>query len=296
MSRRLKKALVLCLALLVLTGCRRPEPEPEPPPVETGYRATGRGNPNVPANSYAQECFQSAEGFMVYTGDDAPSHIGVDVSSHQGEIDWPAVRQSGVEFAMIRVGFRGYSTGNINPDACFEANIRGALDAGLQVGVYFFSQAVTPEEAAEEARAVLEWIAPYELDYPVVYDWENIAGDEARTDNLDPETVTLCADAFCAAVEAAGYRPMLYANRHQTYEIIDLEQLGAYDFWLASYEAAPSFEYRFQMWQYGTSREVPGISTEVDLDLCLTDYPAAPPEGAGPEEGGPGEAAPEESA
>ena len=125
----------------------------------------------VPANTYAAEDFAAVDGFLTYDGD-APSYVGVDVSSHQGDIDWARVAAAGVEFAMIRVGCRGYTEGGIFQDKCFVQNVEGALAAGLEVGVYFFSQAVTEAEAEEEARQVLEWIAPYDVTWPVVFDWE----------------------------------------------------------------------------------------------------------------------------
>ena len=280
--------VVPLLALgLLMTGCA---PVEEPEPVETGYSATGRDNPNVAKNEYKDENFVQVGGFTIYTGSDAASHIGVDVSTHQGVIDWQQVAASGVRFAMIRVGFRGYTGGGIYPDEQFAANIQGALDAGLQVGVYFFSQAVSEEEAREEARQTLEWIADYDVTYPVVFDWEEITYDEARTDDVEPETVTACIKAFCDEVEQAGYTPMVYFNRSQGYDIMDLEQLEGYEFWLAGYTETPSFQYAFEMWQYSCTGTVPGIQGDVDLNLCLVDYPEEEADGAtapareGPEE------------
>ena len=174
---------------------------------------------------------------------------------------------------MIRVGYRGYSTGNLNPDPYFEANIQGALDAGLQVGIYFFSQAMNKEEAMAEAVQVLEWIRDYDVTYPVVFDWEEITGAEARTDTVSAETVTECAKAFCGVIQSAGYIPMVYFNRTQGYEIMDLAQLTDYDFWLARYTEVPDFEYHFEMWQYSSTGTVPGIEGNVDLNLCFVDYP-----------------------
>lgn len=287
--RALKKRTLCLLLTLALAGCASPPPPEEPPPsspppVETGYRPTGENNPNVPRNDYDEACFLPLGGFIIYTGGGAASHIGVDVSAHQGEVDWAQVRASGVEFAMLRAGLHGYGV-NVDvivEDQYFQANIEGALAAGLKVGVYFFSQAINAEEAAEEARAVLEWIEPYEITYPVAFDWENIPHAQARTDGVEPETVTECAKTFCKIIRDAGYTAMLYSNRNQTYQVIDLEQLGEYQFWLASYHTVPDFPYRFQMWQYGTGT-VPGIATEVDLNLCLVDYPLEPETEPAPE-------------
>lgn len=266
-----KRVLALALALL-LCACGREEPEPSPS--AEGYAPTGWNNPDVPKNEFVQEAFVSVGGFTVYTASGAASHIGVDVSDYQGEIDWPQVKSAGVEFAMIRAGFRGYGkSGAVYEDGRFVQNIQGALGAGLKVGVYFFSQAVNEEEALEEARSVLNWISPYRITFPVVFDWENVEDPEARTHGLEAETVLNCARAFCGAVEEAGHIPMVYFNRTQGYDLYDLAKLGGYEFWLAGYTAIPDFTYSFQMWQYSNSGTVPGISVPVDLDLCMVDYP-----------------------
>lgn len=266
-------ALLLALTLLLLCGCGK-EPDPEQTPEETGYTATGWNNPDVPKNEFTQEAFVSVGGFTIYTASGAASHIGIDVSTFQGEIDWTQVKASGVEFAMIRAGFRGYGeSGAIHEDAHFVQNIQGALGAGLEVGVYFFSQAVTEEEAREEAQSVLNWISPYTITYPVVFDWETVEDTTARTHGLEPELVANCAKAFCDAVQEAGYMPMIYFNRNQGYNVYDLAQLGGYEFWLAGYTAIPDFTYSFQMWQYSSEGTVPGIEGPVDLNICMVDYP-----------------------
>lgn len=276
-NRKYLLSLSLSLLLALTAGCagegEAQSPSPPPSPSESVYAATGWDNPNVEKNEYQSEAFVQVGGFTIYTGADAASHIGVDVSAHQGEIDWEQVAASGVSYAMIRVGYRGYSTGNLNLDQYFEANIQGALDAGLRVGVYFFSQAVTREEAIAEAVQVLEWIEGYDVTYPIVFDWEEITGAEARTDTVTAETVTECAKAFCAVIESAGYIPMVYFNQNQGYKVMNLEQLSEYDFWLARYTEVPDFEYHFEMWQYSCTGTVPGIEVDVDLNLCLVDYP-----------------------
>lgn len=236
------------------------------------YTATGRENPAVLKNEYPAEAFSVVDGFTVYTGGEAASHIGIDVSNHQGEIDWTQVKEAGVEYAMIRAGYRGYTTGQLHQDQQFQANMQGALDAGLDVGVYFFSQAVSEPEAREEARTLLRWIRDYDVTYPVVYDWEEITDDAARTDDVPPEMVTRCVKAFCDTVAQAGYTPMVYFNQNQGYEIMDLTQFGDYELWLAAYMETPTFAYSFDMWQYSDQGAVPGIEGRVDLDLCLVDY------------------------
>lgn len=265
--RRIIGALCCGALVLALTACEE-KTGPEP----TGYQATGQNNPNVPKNEYREDAFVSVGGFTIYTAADAASHIGIDVSTHQGVIDWQQVKMAGVEFAMIRTGYRGYTGGDIYQDANFEANIQGALAAGLDVGVYFFSQAVSEEEAVEEARAILDWIAEYDVTYPVVFDWEEITQEEARTDEVEPEVVTECVKAFCNTIQEAGYIPMVYFNKNQGYEIMNLEELEGYEFWLAGYSESPSFEYAFEMWQYSSTGTVPGIEGNVDLNICLVDY------------------------
>ena len=164
---------------------------------------------------------------------------------------------------MIRAGYRGYTQGGLNVDACFEANLQGAQEAGIELGVYFFSQALTPEEAQEEARFVLETLGDCSLDYPVVFDWEFITHDsEARTHEMDGETLTQCAAAFCQVIEEGGYTPAVYFNRDMGYLYYDLSQLDQYPFWLADYDSVPDFYYRFHLWQYSHTGTVAGILGE----------------------------------
>lgn len=227
-------------------------------------------------NSYDSAAFVVENGFLTYQGD-APSYVGIDVSAHQGEVDWERVAAAGVDFVMLRVGYRGYTLGSIYQDAYFTYNITGALDAGLDVGIYFFSQAVSEAEAMEEARQTLAWIAGYDITYPVVFDWERISGPSSRTRSTTGETVTACARAFCEVVQAAGYTPMVYGNPSDVRDgDLLLEQLTDYPFWLAHYTdgwTPTTFPYHYQMWQYTSDGTVDGIAGRVDLNLCLTDWP-----------------------
>ena len=225
---------------------------------------------NVPVNSYQAENFsKNGSGYMTYAEDGVEVTFGVDVSVHQGTIDWNQVADAGVEFAMIRVGYRGYGMeGNMRGDTKFTENIQGALEAGLDVGVYYFSQAITVEEAREEAAYVIEQIAPYDITYPVVFDWERQNYSGSRTQTI-PETNLLCsiANTFCQEIEAAGYDAMIYFYQNLAYNNYDLSQLLEYPFWLAQYTDYPSFYYDFEMWQYTSSGRVPGINGDVDLNL-----------------------------
>jgi GH25 family lysozyme M1 (1,4-beta-N-acetylmuramidase) len=225
----------------------------------------------VEANSYDGSLFQVDEdtGYMTYGG--GYYAVGVDVSAHQKEIDWEQVAASGVEFAIIRVGFRGYAGGTVNQDSYFEENIKGALTAGLDVGVYFFSQAVTVDEAIEEAEYTLKMIRPYNITYPVVFDWERQSASTSRTKDTDEETVAACAAAFCETVKAAGYTPMFYSSPSKAYKM-ELGYLADYPFWLAHYtinQTASSYRYRYDIWQYSSSGSVPGITGKVDMDISL---------------------------
>ena len=196
-----------------------------------------------------------------------PCAIGVDVSYWQGDINWPLVKAAGMEFAMIRFGWRGNTEGNIGEDSAAAANYRGAKDAGLQVGGYFFSQAVNAEEAVEEAQFVLELIKDWKMDLPIVFDWEDAGG--TRPIGMDPRTLTDCAKAFCETIEAAGYEAMVYTNWNQAFYDLYLEELTEYDLWLAMYEADMEFPYKIDMWQYSCTGSVPGIEGDVDLNILF---------------------------
>ena len=224
--------------------------------------------PTVPENSYDPAGFYEEGGFKRYKSDDTLASVGVDVSSHQQEIDWELVAANGVEFAMIRVGYRGYTEGEIQPDDYFVQNIEGARAAGLDVGVYFFSQALDEQEAIDEANYVLEQIKDYPLSYPVIFDWEDIEAD-ARTDGMDSVQLTKNAIAFCDTIKQAGYRACVYFNQRFGYEEFDLESLQDYVFWLAEYNDTPSFSFHFQIWQYCNDGRVDGIKTDVDLNLAF---------------------------
>lgn len=197
------------------------------------------------------------------------SHKGIDVSQFQEDIDWQKVAASGVEFAIIRVGYRGYGTGKLMEDTKFADNIQGAINAGVKVGVYFFSQAVSEAEALEEAAFVLERIAPYKLDYPVVFDVEKVADKSGRMNQISVEERTKVTQTFCQAIKQAGYEPMIYHNMEMGSLLIDLGQLQEYDKWFAYYGTELYFPYDFKMWQYSESGKVDGINTAVDMNMAF---------------------------
>lgn len=172
---------------------------------------------------------------------------------------------------MIRVGYRGYDQGGLHIDTYAEANLQGALDAGLPVGVYFYSQAISVEEAREEANMLLEFIRDWDITYPVVFDWEWVGAD-ARTAEVSSRTVTDCTLAFCRMVQEAGYTPAFYFNQDLAQNTFRLRELQDFDFWLAQYQDAMTFAYDVDMWQYSCTGRVAGITGDVDLNLCFKSY------------------------
>lgn len=257
-------ALMLGLFLLirVFFGAQPAQPEetsvPETAPAVTEY---------LPPSTLTAEGFGREDGFITYTQPGVSTATGIDVSSHQEWIDWQAVAESGIDYAIIRVGYRGYSDGDLNQDDYFQYNIDSAVEAGLDIGVYFFSQALTEKEAVEEAEMVLELVEDYDLSYPIYYDWEPIDNAEARTDTVSSSEVTACANAFCQRVEQAGYEAGVYFNLSNAVHLFRLYELKEYDFWLAEYQDTPSYPFEIDMWQYTESGSVPGIDTEVDVNL-----------------------------
>ena len=225
-------------------------------------------NPNIAKKKYQDNNFTREGDKLSYEDDNFSSRLGVDVSYHQGSIDWEKVKADGYDFAMIRIGYRGYGTeGTLNLDTSFHENISNAQSAGLDVGVYFFAQAINEEEALEEAEFVLEYLNGYQLQLPVVYDPESILDDEARTDNVTGEQFTKNTEVFCKRIQDAGYDPMIYSNMlWEAYEL-DLEQLAAYPIWYADYEPLPQTPYDFTMWQYSNSGTVDGIEGATDLNI-----------------------------
>ncbi|MCR4792105.1 MAG: glycoside hydrolase family 25 protein [Lachnospiraceae bacterium] len=190
---------------------------------------------------------------------------GIDVSSWQGDIDWDKVRESGIEFVIVRAGYRGSVTGAIVRDTYFDANVSGALRAGLKVGVYFVTQAINETEAVEEASAVMEMCAPYDLELPIYLDVEGSNG--GRGDLIDVETRTTVCEAFCRTLENAGQQGGVYACRYWLANNIDASRLDRYNVWLAEYRSAPLYNGYYSMWQYTSRGHVDGISGNVDFDI-----------------------------
>ncbi len=277
-------ALALSAAmLLTLAACGEPEPDPHEGMayVNTGanwewiYPAEG-----VAVSDFTQDDFTTnADGLPEYTGDAYDTRLGVDVSFYQGEIDWEAVAADGVEFAMIRCGYRGSESGTIVVDEQFENNIEGALAAGLDVGVYFFSQSTGAIEAAEEANFVLDLISGYDITMPVAFDWEPLEG--SRAEDIDRSELTASAVVFCEMVKDAGYTPCVYLYRYTGYYEYMMERLADYELWVGALGSWPDFYYRHMLWQFSMTGRVDGIDADVDLDYQFIPRPAdteiAPP-------------------
>lgn len=223
----------------------------------------------LPTNPYDELDFQYDGWFLKSTAVECLS--GIDVSSYQGEVDWHQVAEAGVDFAIIRLGYRGYESGKLVEDKFARQNLEGAAEAGIQLGVYFFSQALNPNEAREEARFVLDMIDPYEIAMPVVFDWEHVNSETARTNGMNPYAATDCAQAFLEVIDEAGYWPMMYFNSFQSRKLFYLDQLMDYDFWLALYSDRMSFPYKVDMWQYTCTGTIPGVIGDVDVNVLFLD-------------------------
>ena len=226
----------------------------------------------VPVNKLDINGFTADSNLKYYSENGkSASTEGIDVSSYSGDIDWKKVRESGIDFAMIRVGGRGYGENvEMYTDERALEYINGAKAEGIKVGAYFFSQAISTEEAIEEADYVKTVLGDIKLDYPVAYDWEIIKDDDARTDNVSANQATECARAFCDRVKELGYTPILYSPSRELYFKYDLSRLADIDIWYCEYANVPTFYYEFSMWQYSATGTIDGIDGAVDLNVCFT--------------------------
>ena len=226
-------------------------------------------------HGFGEDDFEFDEdGFLTYVGDDSTVEVknGIDVSRFQGEIDWKKVKAAGIDFAIIRAGLRGTTEGKLLVDDFFEANIEGATENGIDVGVYFYSQALDEDEAKEEVQLILDLIEPYKIKYPVVIDVESAESDSARTVDLSTDDYELVVKTFCDMVSNAGYKPMIYGNVKSFTLLMDAIDVDNYDIWIAYYGTPLYYPYHFNIWQYTSSGRVDGIDGDVDLNICITDY------------------------
>ncbi len=225
-------------------------------------------------NTYIDENFIAEENGMVSYQEDGEvlTRKGIDVSKYQGEIDWEAVKNDGIDYAIIRVGIRGYSEGGILEDEFFRQNIEGAIANGIPVGVYFFTQAVNEAEALEEADFVIGMLQGYELTYPVYLDIEDVKKESCRTNGLTVEERTNNAKVFLERIREAGYEPALYGNMKSFLLMVDLASLEQYDKWFAGYTLPIYYPYEYKMLQYSEKGKVAGIPAAVDINICFKDY------------------------
>lgn len=280
---RMPVLLLLCAAVLVagllaavvisLRPVKVPDPEPDPHEGQV-YINDGASMvwhtplEGVPVSGVEQDEFVCDGERIRYTGASYATRWGVDVSNYQGSIDWQALKAQGIEFAYLRLGLRGYGEqGTLYTDRAFARYYEGAKAAGIDVGVYFFSQAVTVREAADEALFALELLDGRALDLPVYYDWEPVSADDSRTAGYDGRYLTAGAAAFCNIIEQGGYTSGVYLNRQQGYYRYDLRSLAGRSLWVADYADYPDFYYAYDVWQYEHQARLDGVGEIVDLNL-----------------------------
>ena len=255
-------------------------PTPTKKPVYEGFVATEDNTEwlaKARVNIYDENKFFTYKGRQYYKDDNfKTSYTGIDVSSYQGDIKWDRVKAHGVKYAMIRVGIRGYVSGKISEDSYFDKNMTEASKNGLNVGAYFFSQAINTKEAIEEANFVIEKVKKYNITMPIAYDGEHVSDASARTNiaKLNNKQRTDNCIAFCETIRKAGYVPMIYDNKSHLEGGFQLSRLNGYYIWYARYAEKPDYKYAYEMWQYTESAKVAGVKTLVDLSVCTIDFPS----------------------
>ena len=269
--------MALVLLLVILRGCRK-----EPPAAEIVDPHAGQVQINdgvnavwitpaegVEVSPFTAADFRTLDGLPCYVGQNYTALQGIDVSEFQRPIDWAAVKASGVDFAIIRCGGRKYGDGTLYTDEDFAQNVAGALEAEVQVGVYFFSQAITPEEAEEEADFTLAMLEGLDISLPVFWDWERPADETARTRQLGLSALTEMARVFCDAIAQKDYTPGLYFNRQLGYYAYDWAQLSDCARWVADLNDWPDFYYGIDFWQYSFDGSVDGIPIQTDRNMMF---------------------------
>jgi GH25 family lysozyme M1 (1,4-beta-N-acetylmuramidase) len=268
--------LLLALLALALVVARSLRAKPEPPPVDphAGQILVNNGAnmvwltpvDGVAVNPLLRSDFITLDGHPHYMGTDFTVERGVDLSTYQSTVDWAKASQK-IDFAILRIGYRGYTKGYLQPDNAFERHYKGAVDHGVDVGVYFFSQALTAQEGREEAEYVLEILDGRDLQLPIYFDWEDVSAEDARTYGYDYANLTDSAAAFCDTIRDAGYDAGVYLNRQQGYYHYDIARLSPYSLWVAYLNRYPDFYYAHDIWQYTFTAQVEGINTVVDMNL-----------------------------
>ena len=230
-------------------------------------------SPYLPKNEYDYTKLVCQSDFMKYYVDGKQvSYVGTDISKYQDYVDFVKLKKAGIDFVMLRVGSRGYGTGQLTIDDYFLDNIKRASDAGLEIGLYFFSQAITTDEAVEEANLILSNIGDYKITYPIAIDMELVLNDTSRVENLTREERTNITKKFLETIKNAGYLPMIYGNKEWLVKKIDLSKLADYDIWLSQPGDIPDYPYQFTMWQYSTTTNVDGIAGYANMNISFIDY------------------------
>ncbi|MDO4513418.1 MAG: GH25 family lysozyme [Lachnospiraceae bacterium] len=230
-------------------------------------------NPYIKKNNYDTTNLVCQNNIMkYYEGSRLTSKLGVDISKKEGTVDFAALKEAGVDFVMIRTGSRGYESGLLMQDDYFVEHIDGALEAGLEVGLYFDSAAITPEEAKEEAQTVISFIMDRKITYPIAFAMGFADNDTSRIDDLSPAMRTDIARAFLDEIAAAGYRGMIYGDKEWLIKEIEISKLGDFDFWLSMPGDLPDYPYAFSIWQYAISQNISGISGPARVNISFIDY------------------------
>ena len=276
-------------SLVVTSPTPSPEPTPSHEPTDEELAADGK-HVKVTLHDGTEKWMEISKRIPLYTYDftnlkitagkmeyylygEKSSTLGVEISKDSGEVDFQALKESGVDFVMLQLGGRGYESGIISLDDNFVTNITNAQNAGLEVGVIFFSQAVSKVEAQEEAEFVVGALSPYKITYPVAFDMEYIVNDESRIEDLSKKQKTQVAETFLSYMDHAGYQPILYGNKNWLLGELEPEKLlGQYDIWLNDQSPVPDYPYQFRMWKYAAKEQVPGVEKEAPYIISFVDY------------------------
>lgn len=232
-------------------------------------------SPYLPKNNYDYTKMEEKAGLKRYMENGKEiSYVGADISKQTGNVNFVSMKAAGVDYVMIRIGGRGYSSGQITLDENFKENIEGAIAEGIDIGIYFYSQAITQDEAIEEVNFVVQNLEPYRahVKYPIAFDMEFVANDEARIDGLSREDRTNITVSFLEGVKAAGYVPMLYGDKEWLLKEVDLAKLQDYDVWLTQEADIPDYPYQYAMWQYSTKGVLNGVKGDANLNICFIGY------------------------
>ncbi len=232
-------------------------------------------NPYLTKNTYDYSGLVYQYPIMKYYEDsEKVSRVGVHICADDGDVDFEKLKKAGVEFAMIEIGSRGYGSGNLMADEMFYENVRKATEAGMDIGVTFYSQAVTNEEAMEEAVRVVEGLQGFSVVYPVVFDMEYVKNDTARVQGLSRDEKTEIALTFLNAIQQVGYKAMLYGDKEWLIRRVDLSKLIGFDVWLSQEQDTPDYPYKFTMWEYTKDAKLDGMEEPARLSICFIDYAA----------------------